>query len=172
MTIVTRIGLLALFLGVAAVASAEVRIGIVDIQKILVLSEPGKAAKSELAAKAAAYDGEKNQKEEELKKLKGELERQSVLLNESARSAKEREYQQKLREFQRFMKDAQDDLQMKNDELTNRIGDDIVKLVQDYGKKNSFTTIFIKNDAMIYTDDSIDLTDTLLNLFNQSQKKR
>jgi len=169
---ITRIMLVALFLSIASVASAEVKIGVVDIQKILVLSDPGKAAKDELAAKAAAYDTEKNQKEEELRKLKAELERQAVLLNESARSAKEREYQQKLREFQRFMKDAQDDLQLKNDELTNRIGDEIVKMIQEYGKKNAFTTILIKNDAMIYTDESIDLTDTLLKLFNQSQKKK
>lgn len=162
---------LALLLAASA-AFAEVKIGIVDIQKILVLSDPGKAAKDELAAKAASYDNEKNQKEEELKKLKAELERQSVLLSESARSAKEREYQQKLREYQRFMKDAQDDLQLKNDELTNRIGEEIVKMVQEYGKKNGYTTILIKNDAMIYTDESIDLTDTLLRQFNQSQKKK
>lgn len=155
----------------ANLAAAEGKFGMVDLQKILVLSDAGKVAKEQLGAKAAKYDAEKNAKEEELKKLKAELERQNVLLSESARAAKEKDYQQKLKEYQRFLKDAQDDLQTRNDELTNKIGEDIVKLVQEYGKKNGYATIFIKNEAMIYVDDKIDLTDELLKQFNALRKK-
>lgn len=150
--------------------AAELKLGSVDMQKILMLSDAGKDAKEQLALKAAKYEAEKNVKEEELKKLKGELEKQSVLLSESARVAKEKDYQQKLKEFQRFMKDAQDDLQARNDEMTNKIVDEIVKVVQEYGKKNSYTYIFVRTDGMIYMDDRADLTDDLLKQFNASRK--
>jgi outer membrane protein len=160
-----------IMLAVAPSAWADAKIGMVDMQKILVLSDAGKVAKEQLGTKAAKYDSEKNAKEEELKKLKAELERQNVLLSESARAAKEKDYQQRLKEYQRFLKDAQDDLQARNDELTNKIGEDIVKLVQEYGKKNGYTTIFIKHEAMIYIDDKIDLTDELLKQFNALRKK-
>jgi outer membrane protein len=155
----------------ASVAAAESKFGMVDLQKILILSDAGKVAKEQLGAKAAKYDTDKNAREEELKKLKAELERQNVLLSDSARGAKEKDYQQKLKEYQRFLKDAQDDLQARNDEMTNRIGEEIVRLVQEYGKKNGYTTIFIKHDAMIYVDDKIDLTDELLRQFNATRKK-
>ena len=71
----------------AVPAMAEVKLGSVDIQKILLTSDAGKEAKDQLAQRAARYEQEKNSKEEELKKLKGELEKQSVRLSESARGA-------------------------------------------------------------------------------------
>ncbi len=152
------------------VVAADAKLGTVDMQKVLLLSDAGKEAKEQLAIKAAKYEAEKNVKEEELKKLKGELEKQSVLLSETARVTKEKDYQQKLKEYQRFLKDAQDDLQAKNDEFTNRIVDEIVKVVHDYGKKNGYTYIFVKNEGMIYMDDKVDLTDELLKEFNAARK--
>jgi len=150
--------------------AAEVKLGSVDIQKILLISDAGKEAKEQLALKAGKYEAEKNLKEEDLKKLKSELEKQSVLLSETARSAKEKDYQQRLKEYQRFLKDAQDDLQAKNDDLTNRIVEEIVRVIQDYGRKNGYTYIFVKNEGMIFVDDKVDLTDELLKQFNAVKK--
>lgn len=150
--------------------AADSKMGTVDMQKILLMSDAGKEAKEQLAVRAAKYEAEKNLKEEDLKKLKSELEKQSVLLSESARGAKEKDYQQKLKEYQRFLKDAQDDLQAKNDEYTNKIVDEIVKVVQEFGKKNGYTFIFVKNESMIFLDDKIDLTDELLKQFNAARK--
>lgn len=162
--------LLLLSLTALPLFAAEARLGTVDMQKILLQSDAGKEAKEQLALRAAKYEAEKNVKEEDLKKLKGELEKQSVLLSESARGAKEKDYQQKLKEYQRFLKDAQDDLQAKNDEFTNKIVEEIVKVVQDYGKKNGYTFIFVKNESMIFLDERIDLTDELLQQFNAARK--
>ncbi len=148
-----------------------VKLGYVDVQKVLLVSDTGKEAKEQLAAKANKYEAEKNSREDDLKKLKTELEKQNVLLSESARSAKEKDYQLKLKEYQRFMKDAQDDLQAKNDELTNRIVGDIVKLIQNYGRNNGYTIVFVKNDSMIYADEKSDLTDQILKAFNTAKKK-
>ncbi len=162
--------LLPLLIALATPAFAAEKLGSVDMQKILLMSDAGKEAKEQLSVKAAKYEAEKNVKEEELKKLKGELEKQSVLLSESARIGKEKDYQQKLKEYQRFMKDAQDDLQAKNDEFTNRIVEEIVKVVQDYGKKNGYAYIFVKSEGMIYMDEKVDLTDDLLKQFNATRK--
>lgn len=146
------------------------KFGTVDLQKILTMSDAGKDAKEQLAIRGAKYEAEKNVKEEELKKLRSELEKQSVLLSETARGTKEKDYQQKLKEYQRFLKDAQDDLQSKNDEYTNKIIDDIIKVVQEFGKQNDYTFIFVKSDNMVYFDDKIDVTDELMKLFNTARK--
>jgi outer membrane protein len=163
--------LLTLTLAASAFGAEGGKLGYTDIQKILILSEAGKDAKEQLSLKANKYEAQKGEKEEELKKLKGELEKQGVLLNESARNAKEKDYQQRLKEYQRFLKDAQDDLQAKNDELTNKIVEDIVKVIQEYGRKNGYAFIFVKNDSMIFADEKAELTDDILKLFNASKKK-
>ncbi len=156
----------------SALAAEGMRLGFADVQKILLLSDPGKEAKDQLALKAGKYEAEKASREEELKKLKGELEKQSVLLSESARGSKEKDYQQKLKEYQRFLKDAQDDLQTKNDELTNKLVEEIVKVIQEYGRKNGYTFIFVKNDSMLYADEKSDLTEEVMKQYNASKKKQ
>ncbi len=160
-----------LSLAATAFGADGIKLGSVDIQKVLLNSDAGKEAKEQLAVKANKYESEKNSREEELKKLKGELEKQNVLLSEQTRSAKEKDYQQKLKEYQRFLKDAQDDLQAKNDELTNKIVEGIVKLIQNYGRQNGYTIVFVKNDGMVYVDEKADVTDAILKAFNESRKK-
>jgi outer membrane protein len=167
--------IVALFLMLAvpfsAFAADGAKLGSVDIQKVLLMSDAGKDAKDQLSQKASKYETDKVSKENELKKLKGELESQGSVLNESARGAKERDYQQRLKEYQRFLKDAQEDLQAKNDEFTARIVDEIVKVAQEYGRKNGYTAIFVKSETMIYLDPSADVTEEVLKAFNAARKK-
>lgn len=158
-------------MAVSAFGAEGGKLGYIDMQKALNLSESGKEAKEQLAAKVKKYQDEINIKQEELKKLKDDLEKQSVLLSDSARSAKEKDYQQKLKEFQRFTKDAQDELQAKDEEFTKRIIEELERVIQDYGRNNGFTIIFVKNESMIFADDKADLTEDVLKIFNTSRKK-
>jgi outer membrane protein len=161
---------LALSLPAGAFAADNGKLGYVDVQKVLNLSNAGKNAKLELTAKVKKHQDEINRKQEELKKLKDVLEKQGSILSESAKSAKERDYQQALKDIQRMQKDAQDDLQSKDEELTRNILTDIEKVVQDYGKKNNYNFIFIKNESMIYANEASDLTDQILTLLNSIKK--
>jgi outer membrane protein len=163
--------IMVLALPMAALAAEGTKFGSVDIQKVLLMSDAGKEAKDQLSQKASKYEAEKNSKEGELKKLKGELESQGAVLNESARAGKERDYQQRLKDYQRFLKDAQEDLQSKNDEFTGRIVDEILKVAQEFGRKNGYTAIFVRSDTLIYLDPAADLTDEVLKAFNASRKK-
>lgn len=164
------VAFLALSFPVGALAADNGKLGYVDIQKVLNLSSAGKEAKAELTAKVKKHQDEINRKQEELKKLKDVLEKQGSILSESAKAAKERDYQQALKDLQRMQKDAQDDLQAKDEELTRNILSDIEKVVQDYGKKNNYNFIFIRNDSMIYADEKGDLTDQILALLNTIKK--
>ncbi|HOI14737.1 MAG TPA: OmpH family outer membrane protein [Geobacteraceae bacterium] len=161
---------LAIALPTGCFAADSAKLGYVDIQKVLNLSNAGKDAKNQLTVKVKKYQEEINRKQEEMKKQKDVLEKQGQLLSESAKSSKEKEYQQSLKDLQRLQKDAQDDLQAKDEELTRKILTDIEKVVQEYGRKNSFTFIFIRNDSMIFADDKVDLTDQILALVNSIKK--
>lgn len=154
-----------------SVMAADVKIGYIDMQRALNGSEAGKEAKEQLAARVKKYQDEINVKQEDLKKLKDELEKQGMLLSDSARSTKEKDYQNKLKDFQRFTKDAQDELQGKDEELTRKILEGMEKLIQEFGRKNGYTFIFVKNEAMLFVDDKVDLTEEILKQFNVNRKK-
>jgi outer membrane protein len=161
---------LSLALASSAFAADEVKLGSVDVQKILILSDVGKEARGQLDTKARKVEREKSSHEEELNKLKTELEKQSVLLSEKERSARETVYEQRLQEYQQFIKKATEEIQAENAELTKRIAGDIFKTVQDYGRKKGYLFIFVKNDSMLYLDEKADLTAEILQALNASVK--
>jgi outer membrane protein len=151
--------------------AAESKIGYIDMQRAINTSESGKEAKEQLAGRLKKYQDEINLRQEDLKRMKEELEKQGMLLSDSARASKEKDYQQKLKEFQRFTKDAQDELQGKDEEFTRKILEGMEKVIQEFGKKNGFTFIFVKNESMLFADDKADLTEEVLKLFNATRKK-
>lgn len=155
----------------SAAFAADSKIGYVDLQKVLNLSDAGKEAKDQLAGKVKKYQDEINARQEELKKLKDDLEKQGVLLSESARAGKEKDYQQKLKEFQRFTKDAEDELKGRDEEFTRKILEEIEKVIQEYGKKNGFAFILVRNETMIFADEKADQTDQILKAVNAQKKK-
>ena len=164
-------GILACCFAVTPAFAAEAKLGYIDMQRALNTSEAGKEAKEQLAARVKKYQEEINTKQEEIKKLKDELEKQGMLLSETARAAKEKDYQQRLKEFQRFTKDAQDELQGKDEEYTRKILEGVEKVIQEFGRKNGFTFIFVRNEAMLFADDKADVTDEVLKLLNANRKK-
>ncbi len=164
-------GILACCIAATPVFAADVKMGYIDMQRALNTSEAGKEAKEQLAARVKKYQEEINVKQEDIKKLKDELEKQGMLLSESARAAKEKDYQLRLKEFQRFTKDAQDELQGKDEEFTRKILEVMEKIIQEFGRKNGYTFIFVKNEGMMFADDKADVTEEVLKLLNASRKK-
>jgi len=151
--------------------AADTKVGYIDMQRAINTSEAGKEAKEQLATKVKKFQDEINVKQEDLKKLKEELEKQGMLLSESARANKEKDYQNKLKDFQRFTKDAQEELQGKDEELTRKILVEMEKVIREFGKKNSYTFIFVRNENMLFADEKADLTDEMLKQFNANRKK-
>lgn len=158
--------------GALSASAAETKIGFVDLQKALNMSAEGKAAKEKISGKVKEYEGVIDKRQQELKKLKDELEKQAVLLSPEARADKERDYQQKLKDFQRFTKDVQDELQQQDSDHTNRIINELVKLVQEIGKRDGYDLIVERNSGgVIYGADKIDLTSQVLKEFDVQYQK-
>lgn len=164
-------GIAVVCLAATSVCAAEAKLGYVDMQRAINGSEQGKEAKEQLAAKVKKYQDEINVKQEDLRKLKEELEKQGMLLSDAARGTKEKDYQNKLKDFQRFTKDAQDELQGKDEELTRRILEGMEKVIQEFGRQKGYTFIFVKNESMLFIDEKADLTEEILKLFNSNRKK-
>ncbi|EKD33743.1 MAG: hypothetical protein ACD_75C02608G0001 [uncultured bacterium] len=147
-------------------AADEAKFASVDVQKILTLSYAGKDAKAKLDGDVLKAEMEKNSREKELNQLKAELEKQSAHLLETERIAKQKVYEHRLQEYQQFTRKINEELRTKNAELVNGIVVDIIKIVQDYGRKKGLLCIVFKNESMLYLDDKVDITEEILQAFN------
>ncbi len=154
----------------AAPAFAETKIAYVDLQKALNLSKAGVEAKNDISEQVKKYEEEFKVKQDDLMKMKSELEKQAALLSASAKADKEREFQKNVTDLQRFQKDVKDELQQKDTEHTKRILNELFDILQKIGKDSGYTMILEKNEgAVIYADEKIDLTDELIKAYDASK---
>jgi outer membrane protein len=169
-------GIVAACITSTSVFAADLKLGYINMQRVMSGSEAGKEAKGQLDAKIKKYQDEVTVKQGELNKLKDELDKKENLTKQGialpdSRAAIEREYQNKLKDAQRFTKDAQDELQRMDDELTRKVFEGMEKVIKEYGSQKGYTFIFLKNELMLFADDKADLTEEVLKLFNANRKK-
>lgn len=155
----------------AASARAELKVGVVDLQKAMELSEEGKKAKGVFQQKVEKIQRELKTKQDRLTALKDELERQSAMLSATARAEKEREYQDKLRDFKRLYEDYQEDMRREDAELSEKILRQLIEVIEGLGVKEGYDLILEKTQsAVLYRSNAIDMTDQLIKLFDQQSK--
>lgn len=165
--------LVAVLLMASSAWAADIKVGYIDMQRALNMSEAGKTAKAQLQEKLQKYQEQVNAKQSELQKLKNDLEKQGMTLNEASKAAKEKDYQQKLKDFQRYTKDAEEDLQARDAEFTKKILQTLEKIVQDYGKNKGYAMIFdARAGGLLYADKTVDLTDDILKALDAENAKK
>ena len=154
---------------------AGMKIGIFDLQEVMVKSDAGKDIKTLLQQKKEYFTKEIKKREQALKKMRDEIEKKSMMLSETAREEKEKEYQRKLRDLKLYASDSESELKNIYREKIQKLIHDIVMVVKDYAKKNNFTFVIEKQEGgVVFASQSVDITKDILKEFNKyyhSKKK-
>ncbi len=167
------LSIITVFLLTNFVMAKELRIGVVDLQEVVRSSEAGKEALAKLQKKFDTLRQQLQAKEEELRKFKEELERKAPLLSIEARQEKERQYQKMLREYQAQREDAQYEMRQAEQKALQPILKDLEQVVKQMAEKEGYDIILEKKMPGIYwVSPSIDLTDHVVELYNQYQKTK
>ena len=186
----TKLGLLVttlvVSLSLAGMVDAQgIRIGVVDLQAVLDGSVRGKAAKERLKELGDQLQREiqakrefKERKEEELQNLRGEIQRQGLVLSEQARMGKEEEFRKSIRELKRFIDDtnnfiddATQEFREKEVRETQLLLVDIRDVVREVADSGQYTVILEGNDSaalVLYIDPAADLTEEVIQRFDQA----
>jgi outer membrane protein len=166
------IGLVVVLMLVATpVFAAEMKVAFVDLQKALMECDAGQAAKGSMGQRVKEFQTTAQQRQQNLKNLNQELEKKKLMLSADAKAEKEQDYQQQTKDFQRFIKDAQEELQQEEARLGRSILEGLSKVIKDLGDKEGYTLVLERsNGALLYADDSIDLTDKVIAAYNKAYK--
>ena len=153
--------------------SADIaRIGVVDFQRILEVSTPGKSAQAEIKKQGEKMESELKKKGSELEKLKKKLEREILVMSKEMREEKEREFRIQINDFKSLEKKYKAEFKVLNNRLVNTIKKDVFELIKEIGKKEGYLLIVEKNEAgVMYSPASIDITDKLIPLYNKKVVK-
>lgn len=165
-----KISVILLALVLFAVPALAQKIAYVDLQRALNVSKAGVAAKQQIGDQVKKFEVEFKKKQDDVLRMKTDIEKQAALLSDSARSERERDYQRRVTELQRFQKDIQEELQLKDAEYTTRIINEMFDVLNKIGAEGGYAVIIEKNEgAIIYADPALDLTDALIKAYDALQ---
>ncbi|MBI9089140.1 MAG: OmpH family outer membrane protein [Desulfobacterium sp.] len=173
MKALTRIALTtaALFLfGAASAGAAELpKIGIVNFQKVLATSSPGKIAKAEINKKGKEMEDSLKAKGAELEELKKTIEREALVMSKDKRDEKERDFRIKVNDFKTMQARYKESFKDLENRLISKINRDVLELAHQMGKDEGYVLILEQNAAgVMYFPETLDITDKLITKFNKS----
>ena len=155
-------------------AAESYKVGVVDQQAVLERSKAGKRALEALKEFSAARQRIVAADDGELKKLEADLKQDSTL-TEAQRREKQEQFRVKFENYQRRLQDFNREIQAKQKELAEEYQKKIDQAASAVGAKAGLAVIFDKgNDntikIVIYAQDSIDVTDQVLQEFDRQNK--
>lgn len=165
-------GLLLLFLiAITGTLKAQVVVGRVDIQHILVTINEGKKVRDDLKKTYDSRQEELKKDEEKIRKLQEDFKKQSAVLNDSARAKKEQEINDKIIAIQKKSQDFQQEIQEKEQTLKKPILEKLREVIEEASKAaNVDMTFEVSTAPIVYAKEKRDLTEEVIKLYNKKYK--
>ena len=147
-------------------ALAQLKVGVVDFQKVIELSQTGAKATATFKVMVDKWQRELKAKKDKVSSLREDLliQAQSNLLKPSALREKETELNDKMLDFQRSQEDVQKQYRREEGKLMEKMTIEIKKVINELGKKESFDLILEKSQSALYNSDKIDITDEVIKM--------
>ena len=167
-------GLILLFVGFTANScfSADLKIGVMNVQKIIVECEAGKAAKGRFDQRMHELQAGFKKEEDALKEMQAEIKKKSSAWSEETKAEKVREFQKSGRELQAKTEDARFEMKKMQDKELEPILKALETIVDKFGKDNGYTLLLDSKNGVIYADSAIDVTDAIVKKLNGVLEKK
>lgn len=152
-----------LILTTVAKAADAIKIGIVEMDRIVRTSEPGQSALNKLKDQFKDVKENMEKQKAEIDKMREDMEKQSLVLSQEAKMDKQTQFQRKVRDFQDNVQNYQRKMKIEEDKLSKPVLDLIMKVVQDFGKKNGYDVLMDGRGAgVVFVSDAANITEQVL----------
>jgi Skp family chaperone for outer membrane proteins len=127
--------------GNAAPSATTTKIGVVHIQDAIVATEEGKKEFDALEQKFSPKQAELKALNDEVENLKKQYAAQSEKLSDDEKSSRAKAIDSKQKALQRSYEDAQAEFQQAEQEVVNRIGGKMMKVLEKYAAANGYSIV-------------------------------
>lgn len=149
------------------------KIGFINMQQIIQGSAAGKKAADDFKKFLEKKQEGIKAAENEVKKLKDELDKQGAVMTASSRSDKEAAYQRKMRDYQILVDDTNKELQKRDQEYSQKLIPEILKVVRTIAEREKYTLVLdISTMPMPYHDKANDISRKVIEDFNKAQNAK
>ena len=145
------------------VASQEIKLGYVSVERILRDSAPAKAATQKLEAEFSKRDRELQDLGAKLKAAAERLEKDAPVLGEAERARRQRELAELDRDVQRRQREFREDLNQRRNEELQGLLERAERIVRQIAEQEKFDLIV--RDAVFFSP-RVDITEKVLRALN------
>jgi outer membrane protein len=157
----------------AAVSQAELKLGYINSEAIFAEYEGTKQAQEKFNKEVAVWEQKASKRQQEIKDLKEQIDKQSLLLSAERKKALEDSLNQKMVEYQRFLQEnfGQDGKALKkNEELTKPIIEKINRIITKIAKEENYDFIFdARAGGIVHAKKVYDLNQRVLEALNKEK---
>ncbi|MSP38897.1 MAG: OmpH family outer membrane protein [Deltaproteobacteria bacterium] len=146
-----------------------VRIGFIDVQRVIAESNAGKRAKERFQVQIKKIEADLLKERQDLERLKADIEKKAPLLKEGERRNLEADFQKRSVNLQRSMGDYQEELRQKEGTMMAELIKELEGVVAEYGKSEKFTVI-LERSQILYSDQGTDVTAKVIESYNRVKK--
>jgi len=151
-------------------AAQQANIAVIDVQRVVTESDPGKEALQKLKLIQDAKIDEGRALQQNMTALQEQMSKQRFTLSEERLAELSKQLEDGQIALQRFQDDAERELDEARRRELGGLEGRIIPVINDIGAERGYTMIFNKfQSGLVYADDTIDITDEVIRRFNTAQ---
>ena len=165
------VGFVVIIMAVALPAAAQqLNIAVIDVQRVVTESDPGKQALQKLKELQDAKIDEGRALQQELTSMQEQMSKQRFTLSEERLAEINKQMEDMQIALQRFQDDAERELDEARRRELGGLEGRIIPVINEIGVERGLTLIFNKfQSGLVYADDTVDITDDVILRFNTRQ---
>jgi outer membrane protein len=151
----SKISLFLMLMMVAGASHAELKIGFVNIAKVLEKAPQAAKAKSRLESEFSAREKSLLAQQKELKTMDERLTKDGSVMGEAERHKLERDLMDKSRDFQRAQQEFSEDINVRRNEELGNLQKRIAEVVRQLAKEDGYDLLL---SEVLFANEAIDVT--------------
>jgi len=160
----------ALVVAAAIPAAAQSKIAVIDVQRVVAESDPGKEAIQKLKVISDAKVQEGQTLQQDMATLQEQFNKQRYTVSEQRLAEMTKELEDKNIAIRRFEDDAKRELEEARRRELGGLEERILPIINQIGQEEGITLIFNKfQSGLVYADEAVDITDDVILRFNTAQ---
>lgn len=151
-------------------AAQQINIAVIDVQRVVTESDPGKEALQKLKLLQDGKIDEGRALQQQLSTMQEQMSKQRFTLSEERLAELSKQMEDGQIALQRFQDDAERELDEARRRELGGLEGRIIPVINEIGAERGFTLIFNKfQSGLVYADDTVDITDDVILRFNTRQ---
>ncbi len=149
-------------------AAQTLKIGVVNVQEVIIKSKTGSQVFAQLKAKFEAREKQLQAQGQQLKKTNDDIMKQSSLLSQDAMKAKISEFQGAYAKYQQEMQKYQEDRMNEENKALGPLQKRMLEAAASYASKNGLSVV-LDSATVPYFDPALDITKAIMADFDKGK---